>query len=109
MFQQAFALLIIVFFLTRLVKQRQTNQITRNEGILWLIFWLLAALAIIFIKTIDQVVAVLGFSGSGINFLLYIAIMILFYFIFKMRLKIVKIEKEITNITRTVALKPEKK
>jgi len=105
MFQQSFALLIIAFFLTRLFYQRQKNQIARNESIFWLIFWLVAALAIIFIKTIDKAVAALGFSGSGINFLFYTAVMILFYFIFKMRLRLVKIEKNITDITREVALK----
>lgn len=105
MFQQVIALLIIAFFVTRLIKQKQKNQITKNESILWFTFWALAALAIIFIKTIDKVVAALGFSGSGINFLIYIAVMILFYFIFKMRLKIVKLEKNITDITREVALK----
>ncbi|MFA7702215.1 MAG: DUF2304 domain-containing protein, partial [Patescibacteria group bacterium] len=98
-------LLIIVFFLTRLINQKKKNQITKNESIFWFIFWILAALAVIFLKTIDKVVAALGFSGSGINFLLYIAVMILFYFIFKMRLKMVKIEKDITNITREVALR----
>lgn len=105
MFQQVFALLIIVFFLTRIIKQKQKNQITRNEGIFWITFWLLAATAVIFLKTIDKVVAALGFSVSGINFLLYVAVMLLFYFVFKMRLKIVKMEKDITNITREVALK----
>ncbi|MEI7620014.1 MAG: DUF2304 domain-containing protein [Candidatus Falkowbacteria bacterium] len=105
MFQQVFALLIIVFFLTRIIKQKQKNQITRNESIFWITFWLLAATAVIFLKTIDKVVAALGFSVSGINFLLYVAVMLLFYFVFKMRLKIVKMEKDITNITREVALK----
>ena len=105
MFQQIFALLIILFFLTRVLNQRKKNQLTRNETILWSSFWLLAALAVIFLKTIDKVVAALGFSGSGINFLLYIAVMVLFYFVFKMRLKMVKIEKNITDITRIVALK----
>lgn len=108
MLQQLFALLVIAFFVTRLIGQRRKNQITKNESIFWLIFWFLAALAIIFLKTIDQVVAALGFSGSGINFLLYIAVITLFYFIFKMRLKLVKIEKDITNITREIALKTTK-
>ncbi len=105
MFQQIFALLIIVFFVTRIIRQKQKNQITKNETILWLVFWSLAALAVIFIKTIDSIVAAMGFSGSGINFLIYIAVMILFYLIFKLRLKIVKLEKNITDITREIALK----
>lgn len=105
MFQQIFALLIITFFVTRVIRQKRKNQITKNETILWLSFWLLAALAVIFIKTIDKVVAAMGFSGSGINFMIYIAVMILFYLVFKMRLKIVKLEKNITDITREIALK----
>ena len=105
MIQQIFALLIIIFFLTRLIRQKQKKQITPNEFIFWLIFWALAGSAIIFIKFIDKFVAALGFSGSGINFLFYIAVMILFYFIFKMRLKIVKMEKNITDLMREISLK----
>jgi len=105
MIQQAVALLIIAFFLVRLFQQKKKQQISKNEFTFWLIFWLLAGLAIGFIKTIDQVVAQLGFSGSGINFLFYLAVMILFYFLFKMRLKIVKLEKNITDLTREMSLR----
>jgi len=107
MIQQIFALLIIIFFASRVWRQKQAKQIGQNEFVFWLIFWLLAAAAIIFIKQIDRFVAYLGFSGAGINFLFYIAVMILFYFLFKMRLKIVKMEKNITDLTREISLKKE--
>ena len=103
--QQAFALLVIAFFLTRLLRQYQKKQLSKNEFIFWLCFWIAAALAIIFIKFIDHFVSFLGFSGSGITFLFYIAVMILFYFVFKMRLKIVKMEKNITDLTREISLR----
>jgi len=108
MLQQIIALIIIAFFLARLFWQKQKKQINANEFIFWLIFWLLAAGAIIVLKWIDRLVANLGFSGSGIDILIYIAIVILFYFIFRLRLKLEKIEKNITKIVREITLKNSK-
>ena len=105
MLQQILAILIIIFFLVRLLQQKKKQQISRNEFTFWLFFWLLAGLAIVFVKTLDKLVAYFGFSGSGINFLFYLAVMILFYFLFKMRLKIVKLEKNITDLTREISLR----
>jgi small membrane protein len=104
MFQQIIALIIISFFLSRLFWQKQKKQIGINEFIFWLIFWLFAACAIIFLKWLDKLVANLGFSSSGIDILIYISVVILFYLIFKLRLKIEKIEKNITKIIKNIAI-----
>jgi Leucine-rich repeat (LRR) protein len=55
-------------------------------------------------KQIDQLVISLGFSGSGINFLLYLTIIILFYLVFKLRLSLAKTESSITKLARQIAL-----
>ena len=94
--------------MARLFWQKQKKQINANEFIFWLIFWLLAAGAIIVLKWIDKLVANLGFSGSGIDILIYIAIVILFYFIFRLRLRLEKIEKDITKIIRKISLDDKK-
>ena len=108
MFQQTIALIIIAFFLARLFWQKQKKQINAGEFIFWLIFWLLAAIAMIFLKWIDKIVAGLGFSGSGIEVLLYTAVAILFYFIFRLRLRLEKMEKDITKIVREISLNIKK-
>jgi len=108
MLQQELALLIIIFFLFRLFWQKKKKQINFNEFIFWLAFWFLAGAAIIFIKKIDQFVANLGFSGSGIDILLYLGVAVLFYLIFRLRLKIEKIEKSITKIVREISLRNKK-
>lgn len=105
--QQFIALTIIGFFLLRLLWQKKKNKIKKGEFIFWLVFWLLSALAVAFIKKIDALVAGLGFSGSGIEVLLYIAIVVLFYFIFRLRLRLSKIETDITRIAREMAIKTE--
>ncbi len=105
MFQQVIALLVIGLFLARLFWQRKNKQVSRIEFFFWLIFWFLAVLVIIFIKKIDILVAGLGFSATGIDVLLYLSVAVLFYFIFRLRLKFEKIDREITKIVREIAIK----
>lgn len=104
MLQQAIALIFIILFVWRLFNQKRKKQINNNEFIFWLIFWSLGALAIVFIKFIDQLLGTIGFSGSGINFLFYLAVMTLFYFIFKLRLKVSKLDKNLTDLVRKIAI-----
>jgi len=102
MIQQLIAGIVIIFFLLKLLNQWKKKTISANEFIFWLIFWVLAILIVVFIKQIDQIVIKLGFSSSAINLVFYLAVLFLFYLIFKMRLKIVKIEKNITDLARQI-------
>jgi hypothetical protein len=104
MFQQLIALIIIVFFLARLFMQKKKKQVSANEFYFWLIFWVLAAAAIVFIKRIDSLVARFGFSGTGIEVLFYVGVIMLFYLIFRLRLRMERIERDITEIVKNSAI-----
>lgn len=108
MLQQLLAGLIIAFIIFRLFKQKKKKEITPNEFAIWLSFWMIAALAVIFIKQIDNLVAYLGFSGSGINFLIYLAVLVLFYLVFRLRLSIAKLDRSLTDLTRQITLNDKK-
>lgn len=105
MIQQILALVVIMVILSRMIRQKIKGQISNSEFYLWSIFWLISALAIIFIKTIDQLVSRIGFSGSGIDVLLYAGIAWLFYQQFRARLRFEKMERDITKIVTHIALK----
>lgn len=98
MFQISIALVVIIVFMLRLLWQKRKNQITKNEFIFWFSFWLVSAVVIIFIKKIDSLVSTLGFSGSGIQILLYFSVATLFYFIFRVRLRIERLEQNLTKL-----------
>ena len=102
--EQFLALIIIAFFIYRLIKQKNKKQVGGNEFVLWLTFWLASAVAILFLKELDHIAAALGFSASGINLLFYGAILILFYFIFKLRLRLAKLDRDLTDLTREITL-----
>lgn len=104
MLQQIIALALIAIFIWRLSEQKKKKKIGQNEFIFWLTFWLLGVVAIILIKQLDRLVGALGFSGSGINFLLYLTVMILFYMVFKLRLALAKMDANLTSIVRKIAL-----
>ncbi len=103
MIQELLALLIIFFFLIRLGIQLHREQIPRGQYIFWLIFWLLAGILVLYLQEIDRFVAQLGFSSSGIEVLLYLAVAIIFYWLLRLRLKFEQLEKNITILTRLLA------
>lgn len=108
MLQQIIAIIIILFFVFKLSKQKKKKEISNNEFSLWLFFWIIALAAIVFIKQIDSFVHLLGFSGSGINFLIYLAVMALFYLVFRLRLDLAKLDKNLTEVVRIVTINNKK-
>lgn len=108
MLQQIIAIIIILFFVFQLSGQKRKKEISANEFALWLIFWILAAAAVISLKKIDQLVAFLGFSGGGINFLIYLAVLALFYLVLRLRLNLAKLDNNLTEIARQIALNGKK-
>lgn len=104
MMQQLLAVLVIGIIIFRLIWQRKNTQISNQEFKFWMIFWLFAGLAVVGLKAIDQLVADFGFSSTGIQVLLELAVVVLFYFIFRLRLRIARLERDITQIIESLAI-----
>jgi hypothetical protein len=104
MTQQFIALVVVVFFITRLYIEKRKKQISLSEFLFWFIFWLLAGAAISLVKEIDHLAAYFGFSSSGIMIILYVGFLILVYIVFRLRIKIEKIERDISELNRNIAL-----
>lgn len=109
MIQEIIALIIVLAFISRLGWQFWHNQLPKGQFIFWLGFWFIAGILIIFIRSIDSFISQLGFSSTGIQFLFYIAVVVLFYWIFKLRLKMEKMNRHITELTRLAALQTTRK
>ncbi|MFH1089354.1 MAG: DUF2304 family protein [Candidatus Uhrbacteria bacterium] len=82
--------------------QKHKKTISSGEFVFWLVFWLITLVLVFFLKQLDQLVSSLGFSVSAIQVAVYLAIAVLFYFIFRVRLKLEKIEENLTKINEVV-------
>ncbi len=91
--------IVLVQFLIKVIKDR--TQLFKL--LFWGVFW---GITLVFIwlptNTIDKVGQLFG-VGRGIDVLVYLSIIFLFYYTFRQSEKINKLEKEITKLVRKVA------
>ncbi len=100
---QLIIVLFIAFVLSRMFKKLKRKELTRREFLWWFIFWIIVAIATINPRLADLVAKYLGVE-SGSNLAVYISILVLFYLIFRIMVKIDKLDRDITKIVRNVAI-----
>ena len=105
---QYIIIIFALFALTRALLMLKKNKLTPKKFFSWFILWI-AVIAVGFIPGISTLLSKpLGIS-RGADFLVYISILVLFYLIYRIYVKLDKIDREITKIVRNIALKREKK
>ena len=103
----AFAL----FALTRVVLRARERKLTWGEMLLWLAVWAVM-IGVIFVPEASSSLAGYLGIGRGIDLVMYVAIVLLFYLLFRLYVRMEQLEHGITLLVREVAFKglaPEKK
>ena len=96
----AFALLVI----SRIVLSFKRKKISLKLFIFWLPLWFIIPAAFLLPKTADYLAKILGL-GRGADLATYLSILMIFYLIFRIFVRLEKIESDITAIVRGIALK----
>ena len=100
---QIIATIIILIIFYQLVKKFIKDKASLTKIIFWILFWGISLIIIWLPKeTIDNIGGIFG-VGRGIDVLVYLSIILLFYSNFKQTEKIDKLEKEITKLVREIA------
>lgn len=105
---QIIIIIFILFVLSRVIYRFKRGEITSRELVIWLVFWLLVAGAVVMPKKTDVISQWLGVE-RGADLLVYLSIIVLFFIVFKIIVKLEKIDKDITKIVRETALKRKQK
>jgi hypothetical protein len=101
---QAIILVFFVFALSRVLINVKHRRIGRLEGLFWSLFWAAACLAAIFPNIIVSIATLVGVD-RGVDLIVYGTLVILSYLIYRVYAQINGMEKKITKIIRTVAIK----
>lgn len=100
-------ILFVVFVLFRTWLRFKQKDITSRELSIWTIFWLLVVGATLAPQQTDVVAQVVG-VGRGADLLVYLSIIALFFLVFKIIVKLEKIDKDVTEVVRNTAINKNK-
>lgn len=103
-------ILLIVFALFALLKivQRFRANDMGGWGLFgWVLFWLAVIVVAVLPDTAAMLAKVAG-VGRGADLIVYLSLALLFYLVFRFNVRLEKMKREITTLTRELSLKDEK-
>lgn len=103
-FYQWLVPLIAAFYMVRIVRQYLQQKRLVGSMIIWLLFWIIISVLAIIPDFISANMAdILGFK-SNINAVIFVALGFLFVFMFYLTALVEKLEKQMTQVVRNLAL-----
>jgi small membrane protein len=103
----AFQLIVIAFCLyaaLRVWQKIKARALGKRWGAFWLVFWLGVGTVVALPWTTSLLATRLGVT-RGVDLVVYVSVIALFYLVFRLTVKIEKLEGNITKLVREVALK----
>lgn len=103
MFIQLVISLFVIFVWWRLFNNFRSQRTTLGITVIWFIVWL-AVLIIFWSPDIASRLALAAGIGRGADLIVYIAIIVLVYLTYRIYARLEKIERDLTSVTRDLAL-----
>ena len=103
---QIIVTLFVFLVVFRQLKKYRDNTLKIGEFLSWLLLWAAVLVAFWMPQSTSYVADVFGI-GRGVDLAIYAAVLMIFYLIFRVYLKLDRQQKEITKIIRHLALDEE--
>lgn len=105
---QILAIIFVIFAIWRVAFKFRKQEIRLSEFLMWLIFWLAVAVAFVTPESLTKLANLLGI-GRGADLVLYVAVIVVFYLMFRIFVRLEKIERDITKVVRSSSLSRAKR
>ncbi len=101
--------LIALYYLYRIIHQIRTGKKTIQNAIIWIVFWLFVILLAVLPNGLTSKIAhFLGFKNN-VNALIFSCLGLLFILVFQLSSSINRLEQNLTQLVRKLALEQEVK
>lgn len=97
-----------VFAIARTFRQFRKGKLTLAFLFLWIFFWVIVGVVVVLPQTTDTLARFVG-VGRGVDAIMYVSIIALFYMVFRLLVRIEEVEREITKLVRTLAIEESEK
>lgn len=103
---QILTIIAVLYLLSRLGGQFKRKQVTGKEALFWALVWFGLGVVVLYPKLTDRLAVIMGLqTAKGIDLVVYIAVAVVFYLVFRLFVRLDRIERVITTIVRHLALR----
>ncbi len=98
--------ILIIFFLFasfKVLGRWRTGELSGGVVVMWLLFWIVATIVALIPDITFRVAHLVGI-GRGADLVVYLSLAILFFMVFRLMVKVERINRDITKLTRQLAL-----
>lgn len=99
---------LILLIICRVIIKWKQNLLGVRDFIFWFIFWIAVGIIVVLPEVTSFLAQLVG-VGRGADLVIYLSIVLIFYIIFQIMVRIERIERNITKIVREVAMEEEDK
>ena len=100
---QILATFFIAFVVGRTVGRWRLKQISTRLFVFWVLFWVVALLLFWMPQLSDRVANLLQ-VGRGVDAIIYISLVVIFYLMFRIFNRFERMEREVTKLVREIAI-----
>ena len=86
------------------MSKAKQGMLTMHSALFWILFWIAAVVAIAFPDSTTEIANAVGI-GRGTDLVLYISLIVIFYLLFRLQIKLEKINRDITTVVRNNAVR----
>lgn len=100
---QILVTIFVVFALWRVIAKFRRQELKITEFLMWLVFWIAVGVAFFTPASVTRIANLLGI-GRGTDLVLYVGVVVVFYFMFRIFVRLEKMERDITKVVRKDAI-----
>jgi len=103
MLLQIIITILVILILSVIVNKKSQSKISLSQAVIWTILWLIILLVFWYPELASYLATALGI-GRGADLIIYLAVLAIFYMIFRMYLRLDKFNSDLTKVVRQVGL-----
>ena len=103
---QVFLLFVVVLAMGMDILRYRQSKIRTLVFLSWFILWIGATVVIVFPDSTIVIARFVGI-GRGVDLIIYLTMILILYLLFRIYVRLEQVDREITQIVRTIALREE--
>jgi len=107
MYLQIIITILVIIALSVIIKRKSENKLSLGQAATWFMMWLIVLIVFWYPESTSYLAAALGI-GRGADLIIYASILVMFYMLFRMYLRMDKMNAEITKVVRKVGIEETK-